>query len=357
MSLSGNDFPDWLAPLWQRVTGNLDRLPHALLLTGAQGSGKRLFAERFAQRLLCTTPLKAGEFACGHCPSCKWFADQNHPDMHRMVPASEEGEGKDDAPEADPDKKEKAKSAQILIEQVRAMQGLLEIGSHQGGRRIILIDPAEAMNMHTANALLKSLEEPPIDAVFLLICHAPARLLPTIRSRCQVWPFPCPDTAQALAWLDKAKVKNAAALLGFCSGLPLAALELAQSPMGEARNRFARDMAALASGDPLKLAGEWEAWLKSKAAQEMGLTLTILMSWLQRWLSDGAQAGLGGSVRFFTDYETQLKQSAQGRGEQWIACYNEMSAYRKVAQHPLNPRLFLEDVLLRVMRSTSAARA
>ncbi|MFT4171015.1 MAG: DNA polymerase III subunit delta' [Rhodocyclaceae bacterium] len=344
--MSDERLPPWLLPMWRRVTAAPERLHHALLLIGPHGSGKRRFAELLAQRLLCTSPLADG-FACGQCPACRWFADGNHPDMHRMVPESAEeddGEGESEG------KKEKKKSNQIRIEQVRDMQGLLEIGGHQGGRRVVLIDPAEAMNVPTANALLKSLEEPPIDAVFLLVCHAPGQLLPTIRSRCQAWVFPKPSAAEASAWLAREGTANAEALLGFASGLPLAARELADGPLGEARARFAKDVIGLMNQDPLKLAGEWEAWLKGKAATEAGVTQALLVSWLQRWLADGVRVGQGQPARFFADYHKQLAQGATGHAAGWLAAYQELAAFRKVAQHPLNARLFLEDVLLRAKR-------
>lgn len=349
------DFPPWLLPLWRRAFTLGERLPHAILLAGAPGSGKRLFAEKLAQSLLCEAADKQG-FACGECGSCKWFAAANHPDMHRMVPASEEaGDDADAEADGDSGKKEKKKSDQIRIDQMRDMQGLLEISSHQGGRRVVLIDPAEAMNPAAANALLKSLEEPPNDAVFLLVSHAPRRLLPTIRSRCQVWDFPCPDPEVATQWLKARGAANPDAVLGFASGLPLAALTFVDGPLAEARQRFARDMVALPKTDPLKLAGQWEAWLKAKDSEKTGMSMTLLVSWLQRWLSDGARVAAGGRARFFRDFSSQLGSLSHGRGESWIACYNELLAYRRVAQHPLNARLLLEDVLLRVARATNSA--
>ncbi|MDB5802210.1 MAG: polymerase subunit delta [Rhodocyclales bacterium] len=352
--MSAADFPPWLTPLWQRAFTQGARLPHAILLAGAPGSGKRLFAEKLAQGLLCDARDAQG-FACGVCGSCNWFGAANHPDMHRMVPASEEAVDETEGDgEADSGKKEKKKSDQIRIDQMRDMQGLLEISGHQGGRRVVLIDPAEAMNPAAANALLKSLEEPPIDAVFLLVSHAPRRLLPTIRSRCQVWDFPCPEPAVATQWLKARGANDAEAVLGFASGLPLAALTFVEGPLAEARQRFARDMLSLSKGDPLKLAGQWESWLKAKDADKTGLSMTLLVSWLQRWLSDGARLAAGSKARFFRDFAPQLAALSRGRGESWIACYNELLAYRRVAQHPLNARLFLEDVLLRVARGTAA---
>ncbi|MFT3733475.1 MAG: DNA polymerase III subunit delta' [Rhodocyclaceae bacterium] len=344
------DFPPWLLPLWRATIAQGARLPHALLFAGAPGSGKRLFAEQLAQALLCQRPDAEG-FACGQCGSCNWFGADNHPDMLRLVPAADEA---DDEPEGEADggKKEKKKSQQIVIDQVRGMQGLLEISGHQGGRRIVLIDPAEAMNVAAANALLKSLEEPPIDAVFLLVSHAPRRLLPTIRSRCQVRDFPVPDAGVATQWLKERGASEPDAVLGFASGLPLAALDYVKGPLAEARKRFASDMLGLPKSDPLKLAASWDSWLKGKDAEKIGLNMSLLVGWLQRWLSDGARLAVGGQARFFRDFAPQLSAQVAGRLEVWTSCYNELQAYRRVAQHPLNARLFLEDVLLRVARST-----
>lgn len=339
----------WLIPLWQATTARRAQLPHAILLSGAPGSGKRQFAETLAQALLCEQPSADG-FACGTCPACNWFASGNHPDVHRMIPEADE---EDDEAEAESGAKEKRKSDQIKIEQVRDMQGLLEVGGHQGGRRIVLIDPAEAMNPAAANALLKSLEEPPAGTVFLLVSHAPRRLLPTIRSRCQVLDFPVPDAETATRWLREQGVREPDALLGFASGLPIAALSFSEGALQEARKRFADDMLALPKSDPLKLAGQWESWLKGKDSEKTGVNMSLLMGWLQRWISDGARLAAGNRARFFRDYESSLKAQVIGRSERWLSCYNELLAYRRVAQHPLNARLFLEDVLMRVARATN----
>jgi DNA polymerase III subunit delta' len=352
------DFPPWLLPLWQRAFARDASLPHAILLCGAPGSGKRLFAEQLARALLCEQRTESG-FACGHCGACTWFAAANHPDMHRMVPAADEAGEEEGEADSDSGKKEKKKSQQILIDQVREMQSLLEVSGHQGGRRVVLIDPAEAMNPAAANALLKSLEEPAIDAVFLLVCHAPRRLLPTIRSRCQVWNFERPAPEVATQWLQQHGAAHSAAeseaLLGFASGLPLAALEFVKGPQADARSRFAKDMLALPKSDPLKLAAQWDTWLKAKDAEKQGLSLLLLVSWLQRWLSDGARLAAGGKARFFRDFEAGLLAQSARHSENWISCYNELLAYRRVAQHPLNARLFLEDVLLRVARALNKA--
>ena len=169
--------------IWSRLTGTLERLPHALLLHGAPGVGKLALAERFAQLLLCEDRKQAAQ-PCSACDSCRWFEVGNHPDIRflepetlaRNVAAPEEGEeGK---------AKEGKASNQIRIEQARALGAFVHVVSHRGGRRVVIVHPAEDMNTATANSLLKILEEPPAGAFFLLVSHRPARLLPTIRSRC-----------------------------------------------------------------------------------------------------------------------------------------------------------------------------
>ncbi|GAB2889692.1 DNA polymerase III subunit delta' [Uliginosibacterium flavum] len=343
--------PDWLMPLWQDLRGRGARLPHALLFCGPEGSGKRLLAGHLAHALLCRTPDAQG-FACGACPDCAWIASGNHPDYFCVVPAADlAAEESEDGESAEPAKKEKAKSTQILIDQVRALQASLEVGAvgHAGGRRMVIIDPAEAMNLAAANALLKALEEPTGSTVYLMLSNAPRRLLPTIRSRCQVLDFPRPSPQQAAVWMKQQGISNLA-LLGFASGLPLAARVYAKGVLADARKQFASDLANLAGRDPLKLAADWESRLKAKGAQEAGFTMPILIAWLQRWLSDGARVAEGGSARFFSDYTSELTRQALGRGEAWLAAYREIEAHRRMASHPLNARLFLEELLLTVFR-------
>src|SRR5476651_1859012 len=175
---------------WDQLTSKLDRLPHALLFHGAPGVGKLALAERFAQLLLCEKRGQ-GTSPCGACEGCRWFLAGNHPDarflepetLARQTAVAEEGD--EEKPRSS-----KQPSSEIKIEQVRALAGFVNVGSHRGGRRVAIVHPAEDMNTNAANALLKSLEEPPPGAMFLLVSHRPARLLPTIRSRCVPVPVP-----------------------------------------------------------------------------------------------------------------------------------------------------------------------
>ena len=172
------------------LTGKLDRLPHALLIHGNPGVGKLELAERFVQLLLCEQRGQ-GTKPCGTCEACRWFLGGNHPDARYLEPeALARHPVVDDNDEDELPKEKKKPSLQIRIEQTRTLAGFVNLVSHRGGYRVAIVHPAEDMNTATANSLFKSLEEPPLGAVFLLVSHRPARLLPTIRSRCVPVPVP-----------------------------------------------------------------------------------------------------------------------------------------------------------------------
>jgi len=154
----------WHKTELERLIGGKGRLPHALLMHGRQGIGKLLFARALAQSLLCENPASSG-LACGRCAACGWFDSANHPDFRLIEPASLT------EPTEDEDGREKKASLQIIIEQIRELADFINISSHRGGPKVVLIHPAEALNPHAANALLKSLEEPPAGVHFLMVAH------------------------------------------------------------------------------------------------------------------------------------------------------------------------------------------
>src|ERR1035437_5332836 len=171
---------------WAQLDARRAQLPHALLISGQRGIGKSEFARSFAESLLCETPTATAQ-ACGTCAACGWLAQGNHPDFRLLQPealAVEEGEATDSSGKKKP-------SQQITIDQVRALDDFLHVGTHRQGARVILVNPAEAMNRSTANSLLKSLEEPIASTLFILVSSESERLLPTIRSRCQALRSSC----------------------------------------------------------------------------------------------------------------------------------------------------------------------
>ena len=193
----------WQTQLWDGLQRRLASLPHALLIHGPQGVGKLALAEHLAQSLLCESEDRR-KAPCGACDGCRWFLAGSHPDFRRVEPealARRPAAGEDEEAPAGGPASTRKPSNEIRIEQIRGLDGFLNHQSHRGGRRIALVHPAEAMNVNAANALLKSLEEPPGSAAFILVSHRAARLPATIRSRCVTASVGIPPLDSARAWL------------------------------------------------------------------------------------------------------------------------------------------------------------
>lgn len=316
--------PSFQQGVWNRLVKLAEQAPHALLLHGPQGVGKLQLAERFAQLLLCEA-AKPRAAPCGSCDGCRWFLAGHHPDVRFVEPeAIARRATADDSESAE---KSKAKpSAEIKIEQVRNLADFLNIGSHRGGKRIVIVHPAEAMNPISANGLLKSLEEPPASAMFLLVSHRPARLLPTVRSRCVSVPVPLPNPAAAQAWLDSQGVRDAARRLAFAGGAPLKALEDAK---GERGSRADRILEALGSNDLERLEGARDRE-----------TLELLAEVLQRCACDRALASFGLPPKYGCE-----GVSKSGTGREWLAYARKLGHDRALARHPLNPGLHATAML------------
>jgi DNA polymerase-3 subunit delta' len=174
----------WQNDIWRRLMSTKATLPGALLLQGRGGIGKFHLAYTLAQSLLCESPLDSGE-PCEHCGSCHWFKIGGHPDFRLLEPEAQstaaESTGETDQGKA----ADKKVSQFITVAQIRELADFVNLTTHRNGLRIILVHPAETMNVHAANALLKTLEEPPPGTLFILVSHQSQRLLPTVRSRCQ----------------------------------------------------------------------------------------------------------------------------------------------------------------------------
>lgn len=223
-----------------------ERLPHALLVSGAAGIGKAAFADALAHYLLCQNPRD--DAACGVCKSCLLLRAGSHPDLMRLAPET--------------DAKTEKTSKVIKVDQVRELVDFGAKAAQLGGYRVVIVTPAHVLNVQAANALLKSLEEPGRDTLFLLLTDSPLSLLPTIRSRCQQLALPLPPVASALAWLSPlvGSPETAALLLRLARGAPLAALALHEGGWFSERDGLARELLAVAEGKATALAaaGRWQ---------------------------------------------------------------------------------------------------
>ncbi len=224
--MSSAAWPSWLdAPLAR----GLSMRGHALLLHAPGALGQFDLALALARAWLCETP--ADGRACGQCSACRLMNAHSHPDLHLLLPEALRSplgwSGSDDEAGDDGEGKSKAKpSREIKIKALRAAIDWSQRTSARGGAKVLVIHPAPAMNAVTANALLKTLEEPPGRLRLLLTADDPEALLPTVRSRCQRLPIAMPTTAEGCAWLAGQDVADAEVLLAAAGGQAQAALAL-----------------------------------------------------------------------------------------------------------------------------------
>lgn len=318
-----NELP-WHSDLLREWLAESDRLPHALLVIGTPGIGKSRLLRAFAAALLCESPAEDRR-ACGRCDACGWLAADNHPDLRVL----EQQAGDDGTP-----------AREIRIEQFRAISEFCVVGSHRGGRRVVIVDPADAMNAVTANALLKTLEEPTPGLVFLLATGRPDAVPATIRSRCSVRLAEGPSMEVASAWLQGqtgCTPADAGTWLAMAGGAPLHATGFAEPAQAAAHRSMLEVVASLP-----------DTAVVTAADGLQGRDARLWLPLLQRWLMDVARCRTGAEPRYFPGHAERLGRLAARCDERSIAQAGRALAeqYRHV-EHPLNARLFCEESLAR----------
>ncbi len=240
-------------PPWQQaqLKALLQQRGHALLLTGPSGLGQYALALALASAWLCEHAN--GQGACGQCESCHAISVRTHPDLCVLMPETlslELGWPLDEKTQDKIDKKEIKASRLIRVEAARGAVAFTQYTRSRGHTKVVLIYPAERMNLEAANTLLKTLEEPVGAVRFILATEAAHQLLPTIRSRCQSHALVWPDPGDALAWLQATSGADAATAevwLSAAGGRPDDALAWAQA--GLAADTWHRLPRAMAKGD------------------------------------------------------------------------------------------------------------
>ncbi|WP_249978744.1 DNA polymerase III subunit delta' [Vreelandella olivaria] len=312
----------WHQHTWQQLVhlANEGRMPHALLISGAHGVGKQQLAEALIARTLCAQPT---DQACGHCHSCAMLASGYHPDLLRISP--EEGK------------------RQIRIDPIRDVNRFVSQTAQQGGYRVIVISPAEAMNIAAANALLKSLEEPGEKTLFILLSDIPSRTLPTIRSRCQQWPLASIPFEACRGWLtEKLGSDEAYFWWRVSGGLPLLAVELAAPDERALRHQIHDCFEQLVRGaEPV-----------SEAARLDRQAIDAILWYGIAWLEDLIRLGLSGETIALhnPDLEPLYRQAVKNaRVQDWFRLLDYAREQRRLlamGANP-NPQLVLEAWLVR----------
>jgi DNA polymerase III subunit delta' len=301
------------------------RMPHALLVHEAPGAGGEWLATWAAQLVLCRNGVRA---PCGECPSCRRAGALRHPDLALLRPLED--------------------SRQIRVEQVRDLSAELAFTSHGGGYKVGIISPADALNRFAANALLKTLEEPPPRTLLVLVATQPSRLPPTILSRCQRLRVPAPARAEAVAWLTAwrgAADWNAA--LDVIGEAPMLLAEADPATLAAAGTDSRDTLNALAAGrsDPVAAAERW-------ARADLPLRLMCFENWLTERIRLGAHAG-----SFLTELRAAPYLSGQGAFlniRERFGLVDEVRELRATLDVPLNRGLALEALFRRLAPGTPA---
>lgn len=300
---------------------------HAWLLQGPSGLGQYALGLALAQAWLCDRPTQDG--ACGACDSCHAVAVRAHTDLCVLMPETtmlELGWPLPEKAQAEIDDKKRKPSREIRVEAMRDAVEFAQRTSGRGRGKAVLVYPAERMNAVTANALLKTLEEPPGDVRFVLASESAHQLLPTIRSRCLAHTLAWPQEAAALAWLQEQGVAadTAEALLRACGKRPEDALRLHQS--GRDAKAWSLLPKALARGDVAALAD----WRPAEAVDA-----------LQKVCHDLLAQASGGAPRFFQAADLPPAASLRALG----AWSRELAQAARTAEHPYNAGLMLEALV------------
>ncbi|MCK5902098.1 MAG: DNA polymerase III subunit delta' [Cocleimonas sp.] len=305
----------WHQKAWnQLITArHQQRLPHALLLAGISGIGKQSFAKAFINSLLCESPLEEGQ-ACYQCKSCKVHKAGTHPDYKQVLLAADK--------------------TQIVIDQIRSLNDFLHISRSYQRYRVVLISPAESLNLNAANSLLKSLEEPTAYSVIILLSSQPSVLLPTVKSRCQQLTLAPPHRTDAIHWLQTQSVQHdPEMLLALSGGRPLTALSFDHETPFKMRQDFLADLSLLLKGEKsiTEMSKKWQNNSKQ-----------TLLDWQIIW----AQQLIKQQFVQNKDQTLSLPLSKTVDLHALWSLHDELLKLKKMTHTSLNAQSFIETMLL-----------
>jgi len=309
---------------------------HAWLLQGPSGLGQYSLALALVRAWLCENPGEEG--ACGQCPSCHAIDVHTHADLCVLMPEVtmlELGWPLDEKAQAEVDEKKRKPSKEIRIEAMRDAIEFAQRTSARGRGKAVLVFPAERMNNVTANALLKTLEEPPGDVRFVLASEAAHMLLPTIRSRCLGHTMHWPDEQASLTWLQTQGItdQDAPILLRAAGGRPEDALRFADS------TREPKSWSALPRAVARGEVAVFKDWTPAQAIDA-----------LHKLCHDLLARQVGAAPRFFDASELPAASSLAALS----AWARELALASRTAEHPFNSGLMLEDLVSRAQSALNS---
>jgi DNA polymerase III subunit delta' len=333
-TLRDKPLPNWVdAALAQRLAA--PNFPQSLgQTTGISDphcAGGSAYALALAHALLCATPNTQGAAqgrACGQCSQCALLKAGNHPDLMVLMP---ENLQLNFVPE-----KEKKPSKTIKIDQLRALENNFNLSSQRGGRKVVLIYPAQTLGTVPANALLKTLEDPPPNTFFIVVSEVWSQVLPTIRSRCVCQTLAEPAMVDKVAWLDGMQVSHPKRWLELAAGRVDKALNMAQDPLWMPLLKLMPYLLQGAHTDAIGLANDMSKAELKRVVEAVSL-----------WMADLLAMGQGAPARFFAGQTTNMQTILPTMNLPAASDFAAQLAHIAVlAEHPLNARTQCEALLL-----------
>ena len=344
-----NPLYPWQYSVWPQIRNSAIDKAQAFIFSGRKGIGQLEFSHVLTKSLLCEQPTEA-QFACGHCRSCQWFEQGVHPNFYRIEPEalteSDVNATKilSDSKQPTEDTSAKRKlSQQITVDQIRHLDQFLYLSAHQSSRKIILINPADSMNISSANAMLKKIEEPPSQVLFFLVTDCLQALMPTIISRCMRITLPHPDKSSVQNWLRQEGIEESAIDLGWFGTSPQLVKRYFEAGYFAYFTELIEKISSPAQLDPIVLAEKLHK-----------LELSMIVSWLQKWCYDLVSFQMVGKVYYHRRHESAIKTiAAKTEQKQLIDFWKQLIQFQQLSKHPLNARLFLEELLLAYVKTSS----
>lgn len=314
----------WQKNVWDALTGRFPKMGHGLLFYGKKGCGKDAFAQYFLTWILCQNRQLKNQ-PCGECGSCQWLKSDTHPNYVHITT----------------DEDNKKQNAKIKIDKIRDLQPFVQ--QTVDGWRVVVIEPAEALNTASANALLKTLEEPGDRTVIILLAEHYLKLPATIRSRLQHFALDRISAEQAEAYLQQnlpdADLQMQQLLMNLSNQMPLQAIELARSEWINLRQDFVNDWQKLVKQKnmPMAIATKW-----NKA-----LSFSDLSQMFEYLLSDLICVKLNQAIKNidlnFSDLPDQYNL------ESLFAIYTELQQSKKFIEQNVQANLVVDQLCIKLM--------
>jgi DNA polymerase III subunit delta' len=309
--------------------GLTNNLPHALLLSANTFCGQGALVKSYTMRLLCEAP-KSQELggdvvkrACGECQSCTLFINNSHPDYYLLTPDLEESK------------------KNISVDIIRSMVEFLALTPHISSKKIVVLPNTDWLNISSANALLKTLEEPPTYVTFVLQTTNLSNVLPTIKSRCYKYTLKQPEFSVSLNYLERLDVENPKFWLTYYDNAPLFELEINQKQL-----QILVDTLLKPSID--------NVFAACTEFDGKKVNFGFVLEFLSKWLQDLVASKLNSDLKYFVDYHESInKLSMQLQLERAFFLHDQINFLLNWSTHPLNYKLQLENLLLQYQSAFS----